>query len=59
MPEDYGHLAEELRAGRPVATPTRGSSMEPLLYEGKTVAVVMPLSGPPCSARYSSRIYFR
>lgn len=46
MPEDYGHLAEELRAGRPVATPTRGSSMEPLLYEGKTVAVVMPLSGP-------------
>ena len=46
MQTDFGHLEEELKVGRPVATPTRGNSMQPLLYQDKTLAVLMPISGP-------------
>lgn len=40
-------LAEELRAGRPVVTGTKGVSMEPLLYENKTHVVIQPLWRDP------------
>ena len=46
IPEDYGRLEQELRAGRTVAAPTRGTSMQPLLYEGQTLVVLMPCFGP-------------
>ena len=44
---DDGRLEEELKAGRTVAIPTRGISMQPLLYENKTIAVLQPITHPP------------
>ena len=46
MQADDRPLERELLAGRPVVPPTRGESMQPLLYEGKTLAVLQPVSGP-------------
>ena len=46
MQDSFSSLKQELQAGHPVTTQTKGVSMQPLLYEGKTVAVIMPLSGP-------------
>lgn len=40
-------LEQELKNGRTVATPTKGRSMQPLLYEGKTIAVLLPVTAPP------------
>lgn len=38
--------AEELHAGRSLIAPTVGSSMQPLLQQGKTRVVLVPLSRP-------------
>lgn len=46
MQADYSHLEQELLAGRPVVTPTRGESMQPLLYQGRTLAVLQPTANP-------------
>lgn len=35
-------IIEELRAGRPIVTYTKGVSMRPLLYEGKTQIYAVP-----------------
>ena len=40
------NYAEELRAGRPLIVPTMGTSMQPLLHQGETRVVLVPLSGP-------------
>lgn len=42
----YSSYAEELRKGRPVIAQTVGDSMQPLLYEGKTQVVLLPLARP-------------
>lgn len=39
--------AEELRAGRSLTVSTVGTSMQPLLRQGETRVVLVPLSGPP------------
>lgn len=46
MAEQYSSYARELRAGRPVIAQTVGDSMQPLLYQGRTQVVLLPLSGP-------------
>lgn len=46
MTEQYSSYAQELRAGRPVIAQTVGDSMQPLLYQGQTQIVLLPLSGP-------------
>lgn len=38
--------AEELHAGRPLIVSTVGTSMQPLLHQGKTRVVLVPLSAP-------------
>ena len=40
MAEQYSSYARELRAGRPVMAQTVGDSMQPLLYQGRTQAVL-------------------
>lgn len=48
VPTEHGTcttLAETLRAGRPAATYTSGSSMEPLLYAHKTYVILEPVQG--------------
>lgn len=44
--ERYSSYAKELRNGRPVIAQTVGDSMQPLLYEGKTQVVLLPLAHP-------------
>lgn len=44
--EQYSSYAQELRAGKPVIAMTVGDSMQPLLYQGKTQVVLLPLSRP-------------
>lgn len=46
MAEQYSSYAQELRAGHPVIAQTVGDSMQPLLYQGRTQVVLLPLSGP-------------
>ena len=46
MNEKKTTVAEQLRAGRPVAAFTSGVSMQPLLYENKTHVLIEPLSRP-------------
>lgn len=45
MQAGYSSYARELRAGHPVIAQTVGDSMEPLLRQGETQVVLMPLSG--------------
>ena len=40
MAEQYSSYARELRAGRPVMAQTVGDRMQPLLYQGRTQAVL-------------------
>lgn len=40
-------FAEELRAGRPLIVSTVGTSMQPLLHQGETRVVLVPLSDKP------------
>lgn len=46
MQAGYSSYAQELRAGKPVVAQTVGDSMQPLLFQGKTQVVLVPLSGP-------------
>ncbi len=45
MNNEQGRLVEELCAGRAVASQTYGDSMQPLLYQGKTTVLVVPVVG--------------
>lgn len=42
----YSSYAQELKQGRPIMAQTVGDSMQPLLYQGQTQVVLVPLSGP-------------
>lgn len=44
--KEYSSYAKELRAGRPVIAQTVGDSMQPLLRQGETQVVLLPLSRP-------------
>ena len=46
MMQEYSSYAQELRAGRTIIAQTVGDSMEPLLRQGETQVVLMPVSGP-------------
>lgn len=43
---NLSNTKKELAAGKTVITYTKGVSMQPLLYEGKTSVVIKPLSRP-------------
>lgn len=45
MAEQYSSYARELRAGRPVMAQTVGDRMQPLLYQGRTQAVLLQVLG--------------
>ena len=46
MQGGYSSYAKELRSGRPVIAQTVGDSMQPLLYQGETQVVLLPLFRP-------------
>ena len=46
MQAGYSSYAQELRAGRTIIAQTVGDSMEPLLRQGETQVVLVPVSGP-------------
>ncbi len=45
MNNEQSRLVGELRAGRAVASQTFGDSMQPLLYQGETTVLVVPVTG--------------
>lgn len=45
MGEEKATIEEQLKAGNTVISFTRGTSMHPLLYEGKTYVVISPITG--------------
>ncbi len=47
MSEGTGDLAEKLQAEKSVILSTRGRSMQPLIYEGKTKVLIEPLKDKP------------
>lgn len=46
MQPEYSSYAQELRAGRTIIAQTVGDSMEPLLRQGETQVVLVPVNGP-------------
>lgn len=46
MQSGYSSYAQELKQGRSIMAQTVGDSMQPLLYQGQTQVVLVPLSGP-------------
>lgn len=45
MNEEKTTIEEQLKAGNTVVSFTKGTSMQPLLYEGKTYVVIAPITG--------------
>lgn len=46
MQPEYSSYARELRAGHTIIAQTVGDSMKPLLHQGLTQVVLVPVSGP-------------
>ena len=57
MTEEKTTIREQLAEGRTVVVTTRGVSMQPLLYEGKTFVTIVPLRRP--LKKLDLPIYFR